>query len=83
MLDLFTENELSAEQEMMLSDGFKMDVLGQPRKNPVPLPTVIKGGRPGAIPNTKVTELSSDFSLTHAESCSANNLIYETSLVIF
>ena len=51
---LFTENELSAEQEMMLSDGFKMDVLGQPRKNPVPLPTVIKGGRPGAIPNTKV-----------------------------
>ena len=43
---------------MMLSEGFKMDVLGQPRKNPVPLPTVIKGGRPGAIPNTKVIVLN-------------------------
>ena len=48
------ENELLAEQEMMLAESFKMDVLGQPRKQPVPLPTVIKGGRPGAIPNTKV-----------------------------
>ena len=39
---------------MMLHESFKMDVLGQPRKQPVPLPSVIKGGRPGAIPNTKV-----------------------------
>ena len=38
----------------MLHESFKMDVLGQPRKQPVPLPSVIKGGRPGAIPNTKV-----------------------------
>lgn len=51
------ENELSAEQEMMLAESFKMDVLGQPRKQPVPLPTVIKGGRPGAIPNTKFVQV--------------------------
>ena len=39
---------------MMLHESFKMDVLGQPRRQPVPLPSVIKGGRPGAIPNTRV-----------------------------
>lgn len=38
----------------MISQSLKMDVLGRPRNKPVPLPAVIKGGKPGAIPNTKV-----------------------------
>jgi len=52
---LFSEPEFSGEQEM-LSQSMKMNVLGRPRNKPVPIPTVIKGGKPGAIPNAKVIE---------------------------
>lgn len=34
--------------------SLKYNVIGEPRKNRVPLPRGIKGGKPGAIPNTKV-----------------------------
>lgn len=47
------EDEVDGE-ELTLTKSLKVNVLGQPRKNPVPLPTGIKGGRPGAIPNIKV-----------------------------
>ena len=47
------EPEFGGEQEM-LSQSLKLDVLGRPRNKPVPLPAVIKGGKPGAIPNSKV-----------------------------
>lgn len=53
MCVLVLEPEFGGEQEMA-SHSFKMDVLGRPRSKPVHLPTVIKGGKPGAIPNTKV-----------------------------
>ncbi|KAK3098986.1 hypothetical protein FSP39_024961, partial [Pinctada imbricata] len=42
-----------ADRELTLTRSLKVDVLGQPRKNPVRLPAGIKGGKPGAIPNTK------------------------------
>ena len=42
------------DQELTLTRSLKVDVIGQPRKNPVPIPAGIKGGKPGAIPNTKV-----------------------------
>lgn len=41
-------------EELTLTRSLKVNVIGQPRKNRVPLPTGIKGGRPGAIPNIKV-----------------------------
>ncbi|KAL3882261.1 hypothetical protein ACJMK2_028623 [Sinanodonta woodiana] len=41
------------EHEMVLTRSLKVDVLGKPRKESVPLPSVIKGGRPGAIPNKR------------------------------
>ncbi|XP_052809835.1 sperm-associated antigen 17-like isoform X5 [Mya arenaria] len=50
------EPEFGGEQEM-LSQSMKMDVLGRPRNKPVPLPAVIKGGKPGAIPNTKYIQV--------------------------
>lgn len=34
--------------------SLKVDVTGRPRRNPVPIPSTIKGGKPGAIPNNKV-----------------------------
>ncbi|XP_056016107.1 sperm-associated antigen 17-like isoform X6 [Ostrea edulis] len=40
-------------EELTLTRSLKVNVIGQPRKNRVPLPTGIKGGRPGAIPNIK------------------------------
>lgn len=51
------EDEVDGE-ELTLTKSLKVNVLGQPRKNPVPLPTGIKGGRPGAIPNIKVDLLT-------------------------
>lgn len=42
-----------------MTKSLKVNVLGQPRKKPVPLPTGIKGGRPGAIPNIKVRKVRS------------------------
>lgn len=50
------EPEFGGEQEMV-SQSLKMDVLGRPRSKPVPLPAVIKGGKPGAIPNTKYIQV--------------------------
>jgi hypothetical protein len=50
----YLEPEFTGEQEM-IAQSLKMDVLGRPRNKPVPLPAVIKGGKPGAIPNTKVS----------------------------
>ncbi|XP_052284814.1 sperm-associated antigen 17-like isoform X3 [Dreissena polymorpha] len=50
------ESEFGGEHEM-ISQRMKMDVLGHPRSKPVPLPTVIKGGKPGAIPNTKYIQV--------------------------
>ncbi|KAL4233858.1 Sperm-associated antigen 17 [Mactra antiquata] len=50
------EPEFGGEQELV-SSNIKMDVLGQPRSQPVPLPSVIKGGKPGAIPNTKYIQV--------------------------
>lgn len=50
---ILVEDEADGE-ELTLTKSLKVNVLGQPRKNPVPLPTGIKGGRPGAIPNIKV-----------------------------
>ncbi|XP_033741247.1 sperm-associated antigen 17-like isoform X1 [Pecten maximus] len=41
------------ENELILTRSLKMDVTGRPRKEAVVLPRGIKGGRPGAIPNTK------------------------------
>ncbi|XP_061176448.1 sperm-associated antigen 17-like isoform X2 [Saccostrea echinata] len=46
------EDEVDNEQ-LTLTRSLKVNVLGQPRKNRVPLPAGIKGGRPGAIPNIK------------------------------
>ena len=34
--------------------SLKVDVTGRPRINPVTIPSTMKGGKPGAIPNNKV-----------------------------
>ncbi|XP_021376816.1 sperm-associated antigen 17-like isoform X5 [Mizuhopecten yessoensis] len=51
--DYSTGEVPEGESELILTRSLKMDVTGRPRKEAVVLPRGIKGGRPGAIPNTK------------------------------
>ncbi|KAJ8314693.1 hypothetical protein KUTeg_006843 [Tegillarca granosa] len=41
------------EAEMIVTKSLKVNVIGEPRADPVPIPQGLKGGKPGAIPNTK------------------------------
>lgn len=83
------EDEVDGE-ELTLTKSLKVNVLGQPRKNPVPLPTGIKGGRPGAIPNIKYISIEEpvrrkvNTSLTAGASIKGQNqLSHMSGLILF
>ena len=42
------------EEELLMTPSLKLNVVGEPRSNPVPLPTSILGGRPNAKTNYRV-----------------------------
>ena len=44
----------STDRELSHHQALRTNVIGEPRSESVPLPTSIKGGRPGAQPNIKV-----------------------------
>ncbi|XP_078322362.1 sperm-associated antigen 17-like isoform X1 [Crassostrea virginica] len=83
------EDEVNGE-ELTLTKSLKVNVLGQPRKKPVPLPTGIKGGRPGAIPNIKYISIEEpvrrkvNTSLTAGASIKGQNqLSHMSGLILF
>lgn len=45
----------SAGSEIILTRSLQVDVIGQPRKEQVKVPAYIKGGRPSAFPNQRVS----------------------------
>ena len=47
----------STDRELSHHQALTTNVTGEPRSESVPLPTSIKGGRPGAVPNIKVCNL--------------------------
>ena len=42
------------EADLLMTPSLKVNVVGEPRSNPVPLPSSILGGRPNAKTNVRV-----------------------------
>ncbi|XP_067675915.1 sperm-associated antigen 17-like [Haliotis asinina] len=49
--------EFSQDSDFVLTRSLKVNVIGEPRKYTVPLPSSIQGGRPGAQPNGRFQEV--------------------------